>query len=228
MLTNIVAAAQRNPARIGPRDRGTALVKPQSLILGAIVSATTLAGIGCDQIGNKDRYELKQDKFGRTVRLDKQTGEMAILDGDKLSPALSEGDRKAADDKRQASENAERIRDVTLGTPKLYPPQEYTHLGVKVATVQTMWRDSKLYFQLTMTPAPTKLTPVWGLGDSRFRIVFFDANGFQLISEPIPTTNLARDFDNNGNSPSMSANWSIPLSREAYESIGSWTITWLD
>jgi hypothetical protein len=153
---------------------------------------------------------------------------MAVLHGDKLTSVLSEVDQKAADDRRQLEESAQRTKILLLGSPKDYPPQEFAHLGVKAATVYTMWRDSKLYFQLHMDPAPPKLIPVWGLGLSRFRIIFFDANGFALISEPIPATYLTNIYTNDGKSAGMTANWSIPLSREAYESITAWAITWLD
>jgi hypothetical protein len=196
------------------------------VVLWAIAGGVVLAGIGCDQIRNKDRYELKQDNSGRTVRLDKQTGEIAVLQGDALKPVLSAVDQKAADERRQLEESAQRAKVAQLGVPKVYPSQEFAQIGVKAATVYTMWRDGKLYFQLQMTPTPPKLFPTWGFGLSRFRIAFRDANGFQLISEPIPTADLMNITDNNGNSGGMYANWSIPLSQEIYVSIAAWTISW--
>ena len=36
----------------------------------------------CDQFGN--RYEISKDQKGRTVRLDKRTGEIAIVEDDKI------------------------------------------------------------------------------------------------------------------------------------------------
>jgi hypothetical protein len=39
--------------------------------------------------GSEDRFELKHDERGRVVRLDKTTGEMAIVTGDRLIPVKS-------------------------------------------------------------------------------------------------------------------------------------------
>ena len=39
-------------------------------------------------IGCRGRYEIKEDKRGRMVRLDKWTGKIAILDDDRLVPVV--------------------------------------------------------------------------------------------------------------------------------------------
>src|SRR6266567_8960601 len=61
---------------------------PWRLLSSSILLAGVPLSIGCDKSGNSifdgERYELKQDKIGRTIRLDRRTGKIAVLDGDTL------------------------------------------------------------------------------------------------------------------------------------------------
>lgn len=48
----------------------------------------TLGLAACDELETRygSRYELKQDARGRTIRLDKRTGEVVVIQGGKLVP----------------------------------------------------------------------------------------------------------------------------------------------
>jgi len=55
----------------------------------AILFALLSLGLtACDELERRygTRYELKQDEQGRMIRLDKRTGEVAIVEGDRLVP----------------------------------------------------------------------------------------------------------------------------------------------
>lgn len=175
---------------------------------------------GCDQLSDKNRYEIKQDTSGRTIRLDKQTGEIAILEGGKLVPASTAADQQAADQTRRAAE-------ARSAQPRYRSVKSFESIGVKTATMLTMWRDGKLFFQMSLSPAPKPSVRAWGIGLTRFRIDFLDAAGFNVVDEPIPISNTVNALDPQGKSASFEVNWSIPMSQQAYESISDWTITWL-
>lgn len=60
-----------------------------------------------------DRYQLAQDKEGRTIRLDRQTGEVAILSDGRLVVAKNEQQQAAEDtEKRSRGTRLGRAQDV--------------------------------------------------------------------------------------------------------------------
>jgi hypothetical protein len=200
------------------------------LSFASVLSGFAFLTVGCDQLtgtSGNNRYELKQDNTGRTIRLDKQTGEIAILDGNKLTPVLSDTDRKVAEADRATEQALEHIRIEALGQPKTYPDQAFPLLGVKTASLFTIWRDGKTYCHLIFQPAPRQNGRSFGIGMSGFRVAFMDANGFIVAAEVIPTLDLVNNTDNDGHIRGMTANWSMDATRDIYDSVASWTLTWL-
>lgn len=65
-----------------------------SLRRAALILATLTIGLSaCDQISTS-RYEITKDQSGRTLRLDKRTGEIAVVEGERIAPI---GDAKTVD-----------------------------------------------------------------------------------------------------------------------------------
>lgn len=94
-----------------------------------------------------DRYELAQDKEGRTIRLDKRTGEVAVIVGDRLVIAKTPEQVEAEEtDARQEAE--------VLGSPKNWPQQTLKQIGVTTASLTTAWKDGSLRYQLYLLPVP--------------------------------------------------------------------------
>ena len=62
---------------------------------------------------------------------------------------------------------------------------------------------------------------------SAYRVSFYDANGFVVAEQPIPAQELANVADEKGHVTRMEANWSFPLTQDAYESITGWNLNWL-
>src|SRR5262245_2789159 len=87
-------------------------------VLFVTLLAFSLAG--CDQLGG--RYELSKDSKGRTIRLDKRTGEMVIVDGDKIVSLkeASEVDRK------------EKEETTKVGEFKYWPPLQLDNFSTQV------------------------------------------------------------------------------------------------
>lgn len=182
-----------------------------------------LLAAGCDQltgIAGNSRYELKQDSAGRTIRLDKQTGDIALVEAGKLTPIPSEV-------QLQQEQIIQQARVSALSAPKFFPPVSVEAIGGKVATISTMWRDGNLHFQFAFNPPPRRSSQSFGLGMSAYRVSFYDANGFVVAEQPIPAQELANVADEKGHVTRMEANWSFPLTQDAYESITGWNLNWL-
>ena len=194
------------------------------LSFAAVLSGFAFLTVGCDQLtgtSGNNRYELKQDSAGRTIRLDKQTGDIALVEAGKVTPIPSEVQLRQEQLVQQA-------RIAALSAPKFFPPLPMEAIGGKTATVSTMWRDGKLHFQLVFIPPPRRSSQSFGIGLSAFRVSFYDANGFAIAEEPIPTQELAYISDEKGHVIiNMTANWAFPLSQDAYESITGWNLNWL-
>ena len=84
-----------------------------------------------------NRYEITKDQSGRTLRLDKRTGEIAVIEGERIAPIR---DAKAVD-----AEKATKVGD--LARVKNYPPLRPSNFGVE-ASLLTSWQDGKLLYAL--------------------------------------------------------------------------------
>src|ERR1019366_9244592 len=69
---------------------------------------------------------------GRTIRLDKQTGDIALVEAGKLTPIPSEV-------QLQQEQIIQQARVSALSAPKFFPPVSVEAIGGKVATISTMW-----------------------------------------------------------------------------------------
>jgi hypothetical protein len=86
--------------------------------------------------GDGDRYEISKEPSGRTVRLDKKTGEIAVIEGHEIKvlkdPKLLE---KEKEDQR------------SLAKPRYWPAIENPNLNVRF-TLKTSWRDGEMFYEL--------------------------------------------------------------------------------
>lgn len=81
-------------------------------------------------------YDMKQDDKGRTVRINKITGEVSVIEGDKL---VKLKDEKAL----QAEQEAKR----KLGDAKVWPAVALPIAGGANAKLVTKWSDGVFYYQ---------------------------------------------------------------------------------
>ena len=136
-----------------------------------------------------DRFQLVQDKAGRTLRVDRRTGEMAVVDGDRLvriAPPPS----------------AEELR--RLEKPTTWGPWE--HNDGKSISIKTAWRDDGLRYEVSLQPlSAEELAEVLRLvksGVGRLGLVgdltvsLFDQEGFKLCAFEVWLSGLARDSNN--------------------------------
>src|SRR4051812_6484372 len=93
-----------------------------------------LAMCGCDQLeGN--RYEIIKDQAGRTLRLDKRTGAVSVIEGERIVPV-----RSAKDVEQERS-----VTSAELGKAKSYRLVPLPQWGVQ-ATLRMSWQDGRLLY----------------------------------------------------------------------------------
>ncbi len=216
--------------------------------LAAAFSIFIFGLLGCDTANNSNRYELGKDASGNTVRLDKKTGEVAIISGDQIRTVK---DAAQADAERKA-------RLAHLEETKVLLPLDIPQLDVQVS-LATSWRDGTLYFSfelddlpdakafqkwLASRPAESRANPsAVNLSDAPkidakahdarlkktfshtpFTIHLYDKNGFKL--ESIVAFDLTRTVNDEGLTNNLDAKGTRPMSEEDYRRVDHWSFEW--
>lgn len=181
-------------------------------ILLSLAFAVLLSGCG-----DANRYEMSKDTKGRTVRLDKKTGEIAIIGEDRLTVL-----------KGQAAQELEAKMTSSLEEPKIWPPINIPQLGDLKVMIATSWRDEKMAYRFSLKPLPQNIEDALknSLDRSGFTVVFHDNNGFKVTEIHLPLKTLSRNINEKGESLGLSANDSIGISSLSYIKIAGWEILW--
>src|SRR3989442_4128100 len=145
-----------------------------SLILIPLVFVLAACDIG--------RWEVKEDKTGRVLKVDRWFGDVFVADGERFVRVKNPEALAAAAEPR-------RWPDVKLGTIA----KDFT------ASLKTSWRRGQLYYQFQIAPA---LEPPADKGLLSFTVELYDGGGFQLMSIPVPFSGMTKIVDDNGKATS--------------------------
>jgi hypothetical protein len=166
------------------------------------------------------RYEVKQDKDGRTIRLDHWTGDVTILIGDTLFKMKTPEEQKA-------QEETEKKKTAALNTPRVMPSISIPQLGSVSANLRTVWRDGTLNYQFTITPVSKVLRDARTNGYARsFTLIFYDDQGFKIKSLDIRLNSMSQTVDESGKPLWLNIDDSDFCTAENYERIRSWNVLW--
>jgi hypothetical protein len=158
------------------------------------------------------RYETHEDKFGRTIRTDRWTGEVAILEGDTLV-------------KVKSSEEVKRD-NAALASPHQWADIAVPQLGDGVIMhLTTNWRDGQMFYRFEVRPASERMYKSLNSG-GRLDISFIDSNGFKSDGFSIPLTKLARVLDDQGKPIALTDNDSRSVTHDDYLRIARWEFGW--
>jgi len=155
-------------------------------------------------------YETREDKQGRTVRVNKITGEVAIIDGDKII--------KVKSDKDIAKEKA---NEDELRTTKIWNTMIlFNNVPVEF---KTMWSNGNMSYQLrikqNLRPKSNYLSTIC--------VVLKDKDEFQITSIPIRTNELVGVVGIDGKTIfEMTHSDQIPIVKEDYKRIASCELSW--
>jgi hypothetical protein len=171
---------------------------------------------GCDS-KSSDQFELQQDKQGRTIRLNKATGEIAVLQGTELVAIKTP----------EQSRTSASVR-VGLATAKEWPSVDLKTIAPGLmANLQTSWRDEKLYYQFTLSAVPKLNALINERSPLRsFEVLLTDPAGFNVVTIRVPLESLIREIDADGKAESYDANDSTPCAEDIYRSAVGWNVQW--
>ena len=170
------------------------LLAPLSLLVTIAFLLT-----GCNQ------YEVSKDSQGRTIRLNKSTGEVAVLEGDKLIVANPEekirADVEAGADAVELSNRSQ--RPISKG---------------KDGTSTILYSNNALQYKVVFRAIPRGYTGA----DGQYFVVRLLNNGSQVFEN---RANVRRVFDNNGHPTTKELSGTINMSEEDYKNIDDLSIT---
>jgi len=193
----------------------------------------------CDFLGGNNRYELSKDAAGNTVRLDKRTGEIAVI---------KDGQIRQLKDAAQA-EAERKAQFAQLEQLKSWPTADLSSIDVQAA-LATSWRGDKMYYSFSLSSLPeAKEIQAWFAlpqdkreslpkydADKRaqelnraiqrgpFSVELSDANDFVIQQFSVGT--LTRLVDDKGLPNALEAKASIAMSAEDYNRIKRWNVRW--
>ena len=176
------------------------------LLSSAVVLASVLAG--CNQ------YEISKDSQGRTIRLNKSTGDVTVIEGGKLIVPKTEEQAKAesaAEEQREASET-EKLADRQLWA------DVYGVAGTKVK-LTTIYMNGALRYKGVFGKTPKGYTGRYG---QTFTIEFMKS-GIKVFEDRCSVTGLA---DQNGSLFTYQISGEISMSAEDYKSLDNYTVGW--
>jgi hypothetical protein len=150
------------------------------------LAAILILLLGCER---SERYEMTKDGRGRTIRLDKKTGEVAVIQDDRIVVL-----------KDQKEFDAEHRKVDNLADPKPWPTIDIPQLGNVKASVTTAWRDEKLLYQFSIWPISSALEAAVKkpLTNPNFIVEFYDDNNFKIAEVRLPLVKMSRMVDEKG------------------------------
>ena len=169
----------------------------------------------------EDVYELQEDENGRTIRLNKRTGEVGVIGSDSLQILKTT-------DELEAIAEAEELALEALREAKTWPqPGGIPQIDVDEALLITSWRGGKLYYQLRLTPVPKNFdTAKKSNSLHHFKVNFQDSGKFNVLVLNILLSQFSTIVDTDGTPLNIQVNSSVTCSKEDYEMIQSWLPEW--
>lgn len=184
-------------------------------------SATVLCAIVLAGCASTNRYELSKDSTGRLVRLDTQTGELMLIEGDRLTPIMGTA--------TVPTQTGSKIPQVTLpDAGNSWPELTVPALGNARAALTSAWHDGKLHYVLELYPLSKRLKLVHSEYYSRstFSLILSDTAGKQTARTDVPTSRLTRVISTTRNAEELSAEGDIAISKEDYDRLADWQLLW--
>lgn len=174
--------------------------------------------LGCGQ----ERYKITEGKDGKAYRLDKKTGEMVLIEDNKIIPLET-----------VESKRAKRTHEKILENPIEWGEVQIPGHNLKVK-LKTSWRESKLYYEFTVFPYSSleriynkkESDPYYGV-DYGFTIGLVDKNSFVIIKIPISLWIMDKFVNESGEISGLLINSNIGLSKDEYEAMATYSPGWI-
>ncbi len=156
-------------------------------------------------------YEMKQDEKGRTVKLNKLTGELSIVDGDRIVKLRDENDIKA-----------QQMVTTKLGEAMRWPSVSLAIGGGLNANLITKWSNGILYYQFFVDKN------LRGRSDfAQLKIHLQDDAQFIIEQIPVNVSIMTGVVNEDGRTiGSMQYKGQLYMSEDVYRKIAGWTVSY--
>jgi len=155
---------------------------------------------------------MKQDEKGRTVKINKLTGEVSVIEGNRILKLKDENDIKA---EQEATKKLE--------VSRTWPEIPLLIAGSAKANFITKWSDGNLYYQFFVD----KNLRDKGNYFAKLTIQLFDNASFLIQDIPVPLSSMTGQVGLDGKTiESMESKGQIPMSEDAYKKIKEWNVVW--
>ena len=188
----------------------------KSTLSTAVLCALILAGCATTQ-----RYQLSKDDKGRLVRLDTQTGEVMLIEGDKLTSAPG---TTTAETKPKPQ-----IPHLTLPSGgKAWPTLSIPDLGDARAALTSYWYNGKLHYVIELYPLSKRLKLVYSgyYSNPSFSLILNDKTGKRVAWTAVPAGRLKHTFNKKLETEELSVEGVIMMTKREYDSLAAWQLQW--
>lgn len=175
----------------------------------SVVALSLLLLSGCS------RYDMREDKQGRMIRVDRLTGEVTIVEGDKIIKAKTPEEQAA--EKRKLDE---------LARPRYLNSVSLPAIGGGIATIALSWREGRMYYRFQVMPVSKQVQAARGRFQTEFHILLYDGDGFQIDKIVVHTIDLTGNVDDNGRLDMLSSEGVEPVSEDDFRRITDWNVSW--
>ncbi len=190
-----------------------------------LISVTLIVSMGCDQPSvsadevsaesSKRRFELHDRGDGSFIRLNIETGELAILAERQLVPVE---DLVAMEEKRQTFSEAINWKPSSVNPLSME--------GALEAGLKTSWRGGRLLFEFTIRPISDDLLRAQDVEGNYFQLELRDAGGMNVKEHRIPFADMFILTSSDGKAAGFSIDSSFECSIEDYEALKQWGFKW--
>lgn len=157
-------------------------------------------------------YEMKQDDKGRTVKINRITGEVSVIVDDKIIKLKDENDIKAE-------------QEVTkkLGEAKIWSEIPLSIVGGANAKLITKWSDGNIYYQFFVDKNLRRK----GNYFANLSIQLHDNAAFLIEQILVPVSSMTGRLGADGKTIEfMEYKGQISMSEDTYKKIKEWNVTW--
>jgi hypothetical protein len=157
-------------------------------------------------------YEMKQDEKGRTVKMNRLTGEISVIEGDKIIKLKDENDIKAQHEATMKLGAATNWGKIELGV--------VSGLDAKLIT---KWSNGVLYYQFFVNKNLRQIKNAY----AQFTIQLQDDALFVIEQIPISVSMMTAQVSEDGKTiTGMEYKGQVFMLEDAYRKIGSWNVSY--
>ena len=167
---------------------------------------------------------MTRDEAGRLIRLDTQTGEVALVEGDKLTSLKgTEMDATKADAKGEEIPLVE-LPDNGISWPTL----TISELGNANAELTSYWYNGKMRYVLELYPLSKRLKLVYGgyYTNPTFSLAMKNATGKQVVWTALSGNRMKHTINKKRKVEELSGEGVVVITKSDYESLANWQLHW--